>query len=124
MRRASPTFATPKNAISCAASARAPEATPVTSCPPQARISTFVSRTIASSSTSRILAAISGDERAVLPISSRHTFDGLGDVCLSLPTIVGRRGAVGVVDVPMNAHERAGLLASATAIKTAIAALS
>lgn len=75
-------------------------------------------------STARILAAIGNDERAVLPISSRHSFGGVGDVCLSLPTIVGRGGAVEVVDVPMNSHERAGLLASATAIRDVIDAVS
>jgi L-lactate dehydrogenase len=75
-------------------------------------------------STARILAAIGNDERAVLPISSRHSFTGVGDVCLSLPTIVGRGGAVEVVDVPMNDQERAGLQASAAAIREAIDAVS
>ena len=75
-------------------------------------------------STARILAAIANDERAVLPISSRHSFDGVGEICLSLPTIVGRIGAVGVIDVPMNDHERAGLFASARAIRSAIDAVS
>jgi L-lactate dehydrogenase len=75
-------------------------------------------------STARILAAIADDERAVLPISSRHAFDGIGDVCLSVPTIVGRGGAAGVVDVPMNAHEQAGLRTSAQAIRDAIDAVS
>jgi L-lactate dehydrogenase len=75
-------------------------------------------------STARILAAIADDERAVLPISSRHSFDGIGDVCLSVPTIVGRGGAAALVDVPMNEHERAGLHASAVAIRAAIDAVS
>jgi L-lactate dehydrogenase len=71
-------------------------------------------------STARILAAIRNDERAVLPISSRHSFEGVGEVCLSLPTVVGRRGAGQVLDVPMDASERAGLYASAAAIRAAI----
>jgi L-lactate dehydrogenase len=75
-------------------------------------------------SSARILAAIADDERAVLPISSRHSFDGIGDVCLSVPTVVGRGGAVAVVDVPMNEHERAGLRSSALAIRAAIDAVS
>lgn len=75
-------------------------------------------------STARILTAIANDERAVLPISTRHSFDGIGDVCLSIPTIVGRNGAIDVVDVPMNEHERNGLRASATAIRSAIDAVS
>lgn len=75
-------------------------------------------------STARILSAIADDERAVLPISSRHSFEGVGEICLSLPTIVGRGGAVEVVDVPMNDHESAGLQASASAIRAAIDAVS
>ena len=71
-------------------------------------------------STVRILAAIRDDERAVLPISSRHWFDGIGDVCLSLPTVVGRGGAVDVLDVPMDEAELAGLRSSAAAIRDAI----
>ncbi|MEZ5227659.1 MAG: hypothetical protein R2710_13585 [Acidimicrobiales bacterium] len=75
-------------------------------------------------STARILAAIANDERAVLPISTRHTFDGVGDVCLSLPTVVGRAGAVDIVEVPMTDHERQGLTASAQAIRATIDAVS
>ena len=75
-------------------------------------------------STARILTAIASDERAVLPISSRHSFDGVGNVCLSVPTIVGRGGAVDVVAVPMSDHERAGLRSSAEAIRAAIDAVT
>jgi L-lactate dehydrogenase len=75
-------------------------------------------------STARILAAIANDERAVLPISSRHSFDGIGDVCLSVPTVVGRGGEVDVVDVPMNIEEQTGLETSARAIRDAIDAVS
>lgn len=71
-------------------------------------------------STARILSAIDNDERAVLPISSRHEIEGVGAVCLSLPTVVGRSGAGETLDVPMNTAERAGLVASAGAIRRAI----
>lgn len=71
-------------------------------------------------STARILAAIEDDEHAVLPISSRHTFDGVGDVCCSLPTVVGRGGAGAVLDVAMTERERVGLHASAAAIRSVI----
>ena len=71
-------------------------------------------------STARILAAIDDDEHAVLPISSRHTIDGVGDVCLSLPTVVGRSGAGAVLDVGMSDNERAGLVESARAIRSVI----
>jgi L-lactate dehydrogenase len=75
-------------------------------------------------STARILAAIADDERAVLPISSRHSFEGIGDVCLSLPTVVGRGGAIAAVDVPLSDNERAGLRNSAAAIRAAIDEMS
>ena len=71
-------------------------------------------------STARILAAIDDDEHAVLPVSSRHTIDGVGEICFSLPTVVGRRGAVRTLDVPMSDAERAGLAESARAIRAVI----
>lgn len=70
--------------------------------------------------TARILRAIELDEHAVLPISSRHAIDGVGDVCFSLPTVVGRRGAIRVLDVPMTTDERVGLTASARAVREVI----
>lgn len=71
-------------------------------------------------STARILEAIDGDERAVLPVSTRHTFDGIGDVCLSLPSVVGRHGVTRALDVPMSDEERDGLESSARAIREVI----
>lgn len=71
-------------------------------------------------STARILAAIDDDEHAVLPVSSRHTVDGVGEICFSLPTVVGRQGAVRTLAVPMSEAERAGLAASARAIRAVI----
>jgi L-lactate dehydrogenase len=71
-------------------------------------------------STARILAAIGADERAVLPISARHHVDGIGDVCMALPTVVGRAGALATLEVPLDEVEHAGLHASATAIRHAI----
>lgn len=75
-------------------------------------------------STARILAAIVNDEHAVLPVSALHTIDGVGDVCLSLPTVVGRGGIVKTLDVPMDDAERAGLVASAQEIRSAIEQVS
>ncbi len=71
-------------------------------------------------STGRILRAIADDERSALPISTRHEIDGVGTVCLSLPTIVGRRGAVATVPVRLDLAEKAALSASAAAIRTVI----
>lgn len=71
-------------------------------------------------STARILSALGADERAVLPVTARHTIDGVGEVALSLPSIVGRRGVLTTLDVPMDDTETAGLLASARTIRAAI----
>ena len=71
-------------------------------------------------STARILAAIDGDEHAVLPVSARHRVPEVGEVCMSLPTVVGRHGVGNALEVPMTERERAGLLASAAAIRYVI----
>ena len=71
-------------------------------------------------STARILSAIGADERSVLPVTARHSFDGVGDVTLSLPTLVGRAGVLTTLEVPLDATERDGLAASAAAIRRVI----
>lgn len=71
-------------------------------------------------STARILRAIEDDEHAVLPVSSRRHVNGVGDVCFSMPTVVGRVGAVRTLDVPLDDQERRGLAASAAAIRAVI----
>jgi L-lactate dehydrogenase len=73
--------------------------------------------------TARILACVAADERAVLPVSVRRSIEGVGDVCLSLPSVVGRDGVLTTLDVPMDEGERAGLRASAAAIRAAIDAV-
>lgn len=70
----------------------------------------------------RILAAIANDERAVLAVSTRHIIDGVGAVCLSLPTIVGRRGVGPLTPTPLDDAERTALVASARAIRAALEA--
>jgi L-lactate dehydrogenase len=70
--------------------------------------------------TARIVRAVAGDEHAVLPVSVRTTVDGVGDVCLSLPSIVGRDGVLATLDPPLDAGERDGLRASAVAIRGAL----
>ncbi len=42
--------------------------------------------------TARIVRSVARDERAVLPVSIRTEVDGIGEVCLSLPSVVGRAG--------------------------------
>jgi L-lactate dehydrogenase len=65
-----------------------------------------------------ILEAILWNEGRVLPVSSLLTdYRGFSNVCLSVPSIVGLRGVEGLLPVPMNAFEEAGLRASAEAIQ-------
>ena len=71
----------------------------------------------------RILEAILSDEQAVLPVSSLLSGDGLDDVCLSMPSIVGRRGLVTVLPTPLSEEEQAGLRASADTVRGVIAKL-
>lgn len=71
-------------------------------------------------SASRIIEAVVRDERRVLPVSTRvDGLAGIDDVCLSVPTVVGARGADRQLDVPMDDTEIAGLQASALSIRTA-----
>jgi L-lactate dehydrogenase len=71
----------------------------------------------------RIIRSIADDERAVLPVSVRVDVEGVGEVCMSLPTIVGRDGVLGRLDPPLDDTERAGLRASAAAIREIIDAV-
>jgi len=55
----------------------------------------------------RIIRAILQDEHGILAVSSRVPESlGLGDVSLSLPSVVGRNGIVRVLSVPLNSWER------------------
>ncbi len=70
--------------------------------------------------TARIVGSISRDERTVLPVSVRIEFDGIGEVCLSLPSVVGRRGVMAQLPVSMTEAEQEGLRASAATIRSVI----
>ena len=66
---------------------------------------------------SRVLEAVLNDEHRVLPVSSRLTdVHGLSDVCLSMPSVVGRRGVETVLATPLDAVELAALQASAATV--------
>jgi L-lactate dehydrogenase len=72
----------------------------------------------------RITGAILRDEHAVLTVSSLVPESmELGDVSLSLPTIITRDGVARVVSLPLDASERQALEASAETLKQHIAAL-
>ena len=64
-------------------------------------------------------------ERRVLTVSRVHDHGtlGLGDVALSLPTIVGADGATAVAVPEMDDAERAGLERSASVLRKALASL-
>jgi L-lactate dehydrogenase len=72
----------------------------------------------------RIVGAILRDEHAVLTVSSLVSESmELGEVSLSLPTIITRDGVARVVSTPLDASERQALEASAETLKQYIAAL-
>ena len=72
----------------------------------------------------RLCAAIMRDERTVMPISSLMVGEyGIDDVCISMPTVVGRDGVVCRVPSPMDEDERAELMRSSEALKDVIAQL-
>lgn len=71
----------------------------------------------------RICEAIVRDENALLPVSSRLTDpDGLPDICMSLPCIVGAAGIEQVLNPATNPAEAAALAASAAKLRAAYAA--
>lgn len=64
-----------------------------------------------------VLKAIEGDTRALLPVSTWQTGAyGLRDVCLSVPTRLGRQGVESCVEMELWPKELAGLKASASAL--------
>jgi L-lactate dehydrogenase len=72
----------------------------------------------------RIVLAILRDEHAVLTVSSLAPQSmELGEVFLSLPTIITRNGLARVLPIPLDASERHALEASAEMLKQYIAAL-
>lgn len=72
----------------------------------------------------RIVTSILRDEHAVLTVSSLAPESmGLGEVSLSLPTIITRDGVARVISIPLNAAERQALEASADTLKQHIATL-
>lgn len=65
----------------------------------------------------RIVEAVLQDQNRVLPVSTLIDYPGVGEVCMSLPAVVGRSGVKHRVDVPLDDTERAGLEASARSIR-------
>lgn len=66
----------------------------------------------------RICAAITNNEYAILTVSShQEDVEGVKGVCLSLPTVLGKRGVHKVIYPVLNAEEKAALKKSAEAMK-------
>ncbi|MBV9608223.1 MAG: L-lactate dehydrogenase [Acidobacteria bacterium] len=66
----------------------------------------------------RIVEAIVRDQRTVLSVSSLMTdYYGISDICLSLPTVVNRRGIESVLRLKLDDREVAGLQRSAEVLR-------
>jgi L-lactate dehydrogenase len=73
---------------------------------------------------SRLVRAILRDERAVLTVSTiTDDVNGVPDIALSLPRVVGRVGVMASLDPALNAEEDEALKRSATILKEAADAL-
>lgn len=67
---------------------------------------------------SNIAAAVLGDESRVMTVSSLlDDWQGISDVCMAAPTIVGRMGAGRVLSPPLTERELEGLVKSAKNIR-------
>jgi L-lactate dehydrogenase len=72
----------------------------------------------------RLTEAILRDQNTVLSISSLvHDYYGIDDVCLSLPTVVGRRGIERVLRLDLSPHEARGVRKSAEVLRETIDSL-
>jgi L-lactate dehydrogenase len=72
-------------------------------------------------SVKRICESIVRDEKSILPISSMfHGEYGVSDVCLSIPSIVGRGGMESHVEISLNTEEIEQLQKSSATIKDII----
>lgn len=68
-----------------------------------------------------VVHAIALDQRRILPVSSLQTGAyGLRDVAISVPTVVGRKGVLGVVEVDLWPKEKMGLQKSGSVLRETI----
>ncbi|WP_062518683.1 L-lactate dehydrogenase [Demequina silvatica] len=65
----------------------------------------------------RIVEAVLGDQRRIMPVSTLIDYPGVGEVCMSLPAVIGRNGIEHQATTPMDDSEKALLEASARSIK-------
>lgn len=72
-------------------------------------------------SLARICEAILGDQKSILPVSVYlEDYKGINDVCLGIPSIVGRNGVEEILDIPLNVEEEEKLRVSAKQLKSFI----
>lgn len=68
-----------------------------------------------------VVHAIALDQRRILPVSSLQSGAyGLRDVAISVPTVVGRKGVLGVVEVELWPKEKMGLQKSGSVLRETI----
>lgn len=66
-----------------------------------------------------IIRTILNDEQRILPVGSLlHNWNGISDVCMSVPTVVGRSGVGMRIETPLSDVELAALNKSATVLRT------
>jgi L-lactate dehydrogenase len=71
--------------------------------------------------TARIIEAVLYDEHHVRPVSSLLTgYAGISDVCLPVPSVVGRAGLLRILPVPLSGDEREGLQRSARTVRAVL----
>jgi L-lactate dehydrogenase len=72
-----------------------------------------------------VVEAIALDSEKVLPVSTVQTGTlGISEIALSLPTKVGRKGAIQVLEPAVNAYEREALHKSAQSLKDVLSQIS
>jgi len=77
------------------------------------------------SALARIVDAILDDQRAILTVCTPlEKVAGVSDITIAMPNLVGGRGILGTLALPLDEGEAAGLYASASIIKKIISELS
>ncbi len=72
-------------------------------------------------SLARICEAILGNQKSILPVSVYlENYKGIDDVCLGIPTIIGRKGIDEIVNLPLTEEEEKQLKHSAEQLKSFI----
>lgn len=72
-------------------------------------------------SLARICEAILGDQKSILPVSVYlDGYKGISDVCIGIPSIVGRNGVEEILDLPLDDVEEEKLRNSATQLRNFI----